>query len=611
VQLIKPVRDYIDTLVHPSAQGDALAAARHRAFIGPRVIGSSAALALLPAYLAVRGVLSALEVESFAWLLAPILAAHFLSRTGRYESAHLISSLALTGLITVVAANTGGLTSFAAVWLVIVPLEAALSASRRVVAAGSVLSLLAAGLLILGGRAGLLPDAAPPEEVHAALAALGIISASLYASGIALGAQSLMRRSFGLLYAEEDRYRLLARNMTDVITRHGRNGIVLFASPAAESLLGAAAPDLVGHGLFDRVHVADRPAYLTALADAGEEGRSVEFRVRRDGVQPGIAAGSRFIWIEMRCRRLDHALGESDPAAEREVVAVMRDISERKAQEHALEDARAEAERANVAKGRFLATMSHELRTPLNAIIGFSEMLMNEAQIRLDAERRREYAELINESGTHLLAVVNGILDMTKLDSGDFEIRPEPFRLAGVVDGCCDLLALKAREAGLDLAVEVAPELPEIVADKRALKQILINLLSNAIKFTDRGGHIKVSAVLEGTSIAITVADSGIGIGEEDLPRIGRPFFQARGSYDRRHDGTGLGLSIVKGLVALHGGDVTIRSRVGEGTSVIVRLPVDCEQAGSCATTATITPLASSESGAAASNVVTVVRKSA
>ena len=313
----------------------------------------------------------------------------------------------------------------------------------------------------------------------------------------------------------------------------------------------------------------------------------------------------------MRCRRLDHALGEGDPAAEREVVAVMRDISERKAQEHALEDARAEAERANVAKGRFLATMSHELRTPLNAIIGFSEMLMNEAQIRLDAERRREYAELINESGTHLLAVVNGILDMTKLDSGDFEIRPEPFRLAGVVDGCCDLLALKAREAGLDLAVEVAPELPEIVADKRALKQILINLLSNAIKFTDRGGHIKVSAVLEGTSIAITVADSGIGIGEEDLPRIGRPFFQARGSYDRRHDGTGLGLSIVKGLVALHGGDVTIRSRVGEGTSVIVRLPVDCEQAGSCATTATITPLASSESGAAASNVVTVVRKSA
>ncbi len=143
--------------------------------------------------------------------------------------------------------------------------------------------------------------------------------------------------------------------------------------------------------------------------------------------------------------------------------------------------------------------MSHELRTPLNAIIGFSEMLTNETQMRLDVDRRREYAQLINESGHHLLSVVNGILDMSKLDTGDFEIRPEPFRLAGVIGGCCDLLALKAREAGLDLVVDVPPDLPEIVADKRALKQILINLLSNAIKFTDRGGHVKMSAALEGT----------------------------------------------------------------------------------------------------------------
>ena len=223
--------------------------------------------------------------------------------------------------------------------------------------------------------------------------------------------------------------------------------------------------------------------------------------------------------------------------------------------------------------------MSHELRTPLNAIIGFSEMLTNETQMRLDAERRHEYADLINDSGHHLLSVVNGILDMTKIETGDFEIRPEPFRLAGVIGDCCDLLALKAREAGIDLVVDVPADLPEIVADKRALKQILINLLSNAIKFTDRGGRIAVSAAAEGAMIAITVEDNGIGIGEEDLPRVGNPFFQARGSYDRRHDGTGLGLSIVKGLVALHGGDIAIRSRVGEGTRVTVRLPLDCEKA--------------------------------
>jgi len=297
VKFLKPIRDYVDTLVHPSAQGDALTSARHRAFIGPRLIGSSAALASFPAYLAMRGVPSALEIVVFAWLIAPILIAYFLSRTGRYESAHVLSSLALTALVTMVAAKTGGISSFAAIWLVIVPLEAALSASRRVVAAASTLALLAAGLLMVGGAMHLLPTPATPEQGQGALAALGIVSAALYSTGLALGAESLARTSFWLLYAEEDRYRLLARNMTDVITRHGRNGSVLFASPAAEPLFGASVADLLGHGLFDRVHVADRPAYLTALADARAEGRSVDFRVRRDRPEGGHKATVRFILI--------------------------------------------------------------------------------------------------------------------------------------------------------------------------------------------------------------------------------------------------------------------------------------------------------------------------
>jgi cell cycle sensor histidine kinase DivJ len=509
-----------------------------------------------------------------------------------------------------VAAKTGGISSFAAIWLVIVPLEAALSASRRVVATASTLALLAAGLLMFGGAAHLLPTPATPEQGQGALAALGIISAALYSTGLALGAESLARTSFWLLYAEEDRYRLLARNMTDVITRHGRSGSVLFVSPAAEPLFGAPVADLLGHGLFDRVHVADRPAYLKALADARGEGQSVEFRVRRDRPEGAPKGAVRFIWIEMRCRPLDRALGGKVTPQDREVVAVMRDVTERKTQEQALEEARADAEQANTAKGRFLATMSHELRTPLNAIIGFSEMLANETQMRLDAERRREYAVLINDSGKHLLSVVNGILDMTKLDTGDFEIRPEPFRLAGVIGGCCDLLALKAREAGLDLVVDVPAEPAEIVADKRALKQILINLLSNAIKFTDRGGRIKLSAATEGAMVAIVVEDNGIGIGEEDLPRVGRPFFQARGSYDRRHDGTGLGLSIVKGLVELHGGDIAIRSRVGEGTRVTVRLPIDCEQTKRLED-AMSRPRPLAEAARAVRDMATTVKKSA
>jgi len=581
---LKPIRDYIDTLVHPSVRHDALTAARHRAFIAPRLLGSVLALAAFPLYIVTRGAPSTLEVIVFAWLVLPILTAYYLSRTGQYESAHVLSALALTGLVTAVAANTGGIASFAAIWLVVVPLEAALSASRRVVAIASTFALVAAGLLLLLGMQNMLPSPDAVASEVGALAALGVISAALYATGLALGAESLARTSFWLLYAEEDRYRLLARNMTDVITRHDRNGAALFVSPAAATLFGTPASELQGHRLFDRVHVTDRPAYLTALADAAAlgEARSVEFRVRRDPAErdSGEPHGrTQFIWVEMRCRPLDRT-GRDRGGDQREVVAVMRDVTERKIQEQALEEARAEADRANAAKVKFLANMSHELRTPLNAIIGFSDMLMNEDKMRLDVAQRQEYAQLINDSGTHLLSVVNDILDMSKMETGDFEIAPDPFTPAPVISNCCDLLALKARESGIDLALEVPDNLPEIVADKRAFKQILINLISNAVKFTNHGGRVTVSAKVEAGELLVTVADTGVGISADDLPQVGRPFFQARAAYDRRHDGTGLGLSIVRGLVQLHGGDLDIASRLGEGTRVTVRLPIDREVAG-------------------------------
>jgi len=575
VSFLTPVWNYVDALVHPAAQHDALTAARHRAFIAPRLLGSFIALACFPVYIVFRGVPSGLELGVFGWLVAPILIAYFLSRTGRYESAHVLSAFSLTGLVGVVAWCTGGIGSFGAIWLVVVPLEAALSASRRVVALASTIALTAAGLLMVLTAFNLLPAATTLASEQGALAALGIISAALYATGIALGAESLARTSFRLLYAEEDRYRLIARNITDVITRHGRNGAVLFASPAAEPLFGVRANELAGHGLFDRVHVADRPAYLTALADAAAlgQGRSVEFRIRRGGDAPAHA--DHFVWVEMRCRPLEEA-GDTAKVGEREVVAVLRDVSERKEQERTIEVARAESERADAAKSRFLATMSHELRTPLNAIIGFSEMLTNDS-LMLDPARKLDYAKVINESGRHLLAVVNGILDMSKMETGNFEITPEPFAPAQVVESCCDLLALKARDAGVELKTRIAANLPDVVADRRALNQILINLVSNAIKFTPRGGRVTVSAICDGSKFAVAVEDTGVGIGEHDLPRLGEAFFQARASYDRKHDGSGLGLSIVKGLVQLHGGDIDIRSRLGEGTRVTVRLPIDGE----------------------------------
>ena len=513
----------------------------------------------------------ALEVGVFAWLVAPILIVTYLSRTGRYETAHILSSLSLTILAGTLALFTGGIGSFAAIWLVVVPLEAALSASRRVIIMASIFTLTAASILLALGFTGSLPASLAPAQTHI-LAALGIIPAALYATGLALGAEQLTRTSFWMLHAEEDRYRLLARNMTDVIVRHGRNGAVLFVSPAAEALLGVPLNELLRNGLFDRVHVADRPAYLAALSDAAtrNEERALEFRIRRE---PDAQHAGRFIWAEMRCRPLHYAASEAKPA-DREVVAVLRDISERKAQELTIEAARAESDRASAAKSRFIATMSHELRTPLNAIIGFSDMLTNET-LELDAARKLEYARLINESGRHLLAVVNGILDVSKMENGHFEITREPFAPAGAIESCTDLLALKARDSGIDLKIRLAHGLPDVAADRRAFNQILINLISNAIKFTQRGGAVTVSALCDGPNFAVTVEDNGVGIGEADLPRLGEAFFQADASYDRRQDGSGLGLSIVKGLVGLHGGEVDIRSRLGEGTRVTVRLPIE------------------------------------
>jgi len=219
--------------------------------------------------------------------------------------------------------------------------------------------------------------------------------------------------------------------------------------------------------------------------------------------------------------------------------------------------------------------MSHELRTPLNAIIGFSEMIVHEEAMMLDVARRREYAQLINDSGQHLLSVVNGILDISKLETGNFEIAPEPFAPRAALLHCCNLLALKARDNGVDLITRAAEDLPVMNGDPRAFKQIALNLVANAIKFTERGGTVTVSATVEGPRLMLVVTDTGVGIGAEDLTRIGDPFFQAGKTYQRKHEGTGLGLSIVKSLVGLHDGEINVQSTLGEGTTVTVALPLD------------------------------------
>jgi two-component system, cell cycle sensor histidine kinase DivJ len=569
VNLSTPIREFLDALVHPSAGEDPLTAERHVAFMAPRLYGSLLALGVFPVFLALYGAPSALEFFVLAWMICPIATACFLSRTGRYDAAQALSALALTGIVTTVAANSGGISSVAVIWLVLIPLEAALSGSRRAVAAAALLAVGGVGLLMVAGP--WLGLGSGVERSTGALTALGTVSALIYAAGIALSADSLVRANFMRCGHEAERQRPPALSPTDVITHHGHGGGIVRASANAEAVLGAPASDLQNYGLFDRIHIADRPAYLRALSEAATSSDTceIEFRLRQE-------PEAEFTWIEMRCWSSDENLNGRD-ATSPQVVAVMRDITSRKTRQDALLEARVEAERANAAKSRFLACMSHELRTPLTAIIGFSDLLRNSSENLIDSTRRLEYARIINESGHHLLAVANEILDMSRLETGNFGLFPEPLRVDAVVAGCAELLALKAQEAGVAVNIEVPADLPEIVADRRGVMQILINLVTNAIKFSDPGGTVAVSAGADSEHVWLEVADTGIGIAPHDLTRIGNPFFQVQGRYGRQHDGAGLGLSIVKGLVDLHGGELKTESGPGEGTRIVVRLPLDCE----------------------------------
>jgi cell cycle sensor histidine kinase DivJ len=272
------------------------------------------------------------------------------------------------------------------------------------------------------------------------------------------------------------------------------------------------------------------------------------------------------------------ALAERDRFGTAVVIAFTRDVSSHQTREQAIEDARQEAEKANELKGRFLATVTHELRTPLNAIIGFSELLGADHPFLVTEERRREYAQIIRSSGLHLLEIVNTLLDMSKIESGNFHFDPEAFNLLELTQSVCDLMQLKADEGSVTIERELAIDMPEICADRRACRQILINLLSNALKFTPAGGRVTVRLSAASDLVTLTIADTGVGIPEADLPRLGDPFFQSGDLHRRDQEGTGLGLSVVRGIVGLHQGQITLESGVGAGTAVSVTLPISPER---------------------------------
>ncbi len=336
----------------------------------------------------------------------------------------------------------------------------------------------------------------------------------------------------------------VAPNLTDGLARLGAGGWDVV-------LLDLSLPDAVGLEGVRAVEAA-RPD-LPVVVLTGLDDPEVSTRAVQEGAQDFLVKGA----------------GDGDLVAR-----AIRYAIERKRAQAALVREKERAEIANRSKSEFLANMSHELRTPLNAIIGFSELLASEIKGPLGTSCYKAYAEDIRESGMHLLNIINDLLDISKIEAGRADLHEETVHVARVFRTCLTLVAERAREGDVAIAVGDVEHLPPLRGDARMIKQILINLVSNAIKFTPAGGSVRLDARLEeDLRFAIAVADTGIGMAAEDIPRALTPFAQLDGSLGRRFEGTGLGLPLAKSMAELHGGELSIASREGAGTTVTVRLP--------------------------------------
>jgi two-component system, cell cycle sensor histidine kinase DivJ len=581
------VENWLAGLVHPRIVGDGGTRSLHLRFLASRLLCGLLALALVPPFLVLQGIPSLPEILLLGCLVLPLGAALFLSQTGSLVGAHAISALAVAGIITLLALASGGPASPMLLWFIAIPLEALLTGSARTARLPILLSVLSAlGVFALhksGFQQSLFPETRFLDDALVLPVFTLLLLSHLVSLAIARERADLVQRA--RLQARDAKDISLLQAVDDLVTWHDHHGHVYEASCASRRMLGLSPQQLEGRGLLHLVHVQDRPIFLKALQDAALSDRPIEAHFRlHTGYYKEISSSlqeeqnqrQEFLWVEMRANRI--AQGSTSAGLEEygescAVVAVTRDITKRHHHEQELEEARDKAERADALKGRFLATVSHELRTPLNAIIGFSELLKSDNPLLRDEPRQRDYARIIHASGEHLLQMVNTLLDLSRIESGHFNLVTEAFAPVVLLKDCHDLMAIKAQEKAVTLRLDHGIHLPDLVADRRACRQIVLNLLSNAIKFTRAGGEVSMSLSFEGEDCILRVTDTGSGIPEQELPRLGAPFYQVRSSYDREHDGVGLGLSVVKGLVALHQGHLLLESRLGHGTCVTIRLP--------------------------------------
>jgi cell cycle sensor histidine kinase DivJ len=558
-ELLDAVAARCERLVHGAVREPA-ERLRQRRLIGvllaaPFMIAAPAAI-LLSLLVGVAATLAGISAIFGGALLSALLVA----TTGRARIAEAVALMLGTVALAGIVASAGGSASPAAIILAALSFEAWWVRRTPKAALGG----MVAGFAALALQATLGPvifAGASPAAAHWVIP-LGYLAfvAPRIAAWLDEKAES-----------DTNEKRPLEEIVEAVVLRMDAGGDVLDASQQSRRILGLAPELLLSTGLFDRLHVADRVAYMCALADLREkEGfRRVEARIRVPGSAGTAAADYRSFVIEMM------RPADAQTSTGLVITVLVRADDEAAALRAALAASVDTAESTEIARSRMLAAVSHELRTPLNSIIGFSDMLLHGLIGNFSDPRQKEYVTLVRESGCHLLAVVNSILDVSRLESGAYPAECEPFRFGEAVDMCRSMLERQAADKQLDLKVALASDIGEVHADKRAVKQMLINLISNAIKFTPAGGTVAVGGKRLGSRLHFWVSDTGIGMSADDLARIGKPFTQVQNDYTRRLEGAGLGLSLVKGLVALHHGTMAIESEPGHGTTVTINLPAD------------------------------------
>lgn len=461
-----------------------------------------------------------------------------------------------TSLAAAVAVSGGGVTGLGVLAFLLAPAMAAANGDREAIVKAGAMSGLAA-LTIAGLQ---LTDFIRPQpaavDYHLPFV-LGSVLVIAY--GFACAAiRSIRANDLASREAEHGRVRSRAFDAAPAaLLACDGEGNILAVSQGVRELSPGLPRDLgnlpladLGYEDEDRAelfHAAKRAAArpLSELLSVRGE-RGIAERIRLDA-RP-IEGGSVSVIARDRTVETEDALREAEEA-----------------RAGALEEARA--------KSQFLASVSHELRTPLNAIIGFSDVMKARLFGPMPA-RYAEYADLIHESGQHLMELIGDVLDMSKIEADSYDLSRESFDISEVVGLSVKMMRLQAEEAGLSLTVEPGDQPIRVNADRKALRQIMLNLLSNAVKFTPEGGAVVVMVRVSGPDLVLAVGDSGIGIDPQEAARLGQPYRQASSAREVDNRGTGLGLSLVRALAGLHGGTMSIASAKGVGTTITVTLPV-------------------------------------